>query len=214
MAYSEKQQMKARNIADRFYSTPGTIVLGALLILATLACQGEQSDPTQGVTVIPEATADTGTAVNSNPPAVQDPSRRPTSESAAAPPSLAAQALYRAIWEGTIDEVRQLVADRADVNTRDADGEPLLYTAIWRGEPEKVQILVNAGADVDARDSDDDPLLYTAVWRDKPEALKILVEAGADVNAKRANGESLLYVARWRGYGEIEEVLLSAGATE
>ena len=120
--------------------------------------------------------------------------------------------LYRAIWAGTPDDVRDHIVAGQEVNVSNEDGDLFLYTAIWRAHPDTVQILVDAGADVNARDSDNHPLLYTAIWRDKPEVLKILAAAGADVNAKDAGGDPMLHEAIWRDHTEIVRILVDAGA--
>ena len=135
-----------------------------LAALALLACRGEQSDRTPEITISPAATSNQVPAGAPDATAVPGEAPRAVSDSDSTPLAQE-ETLYRAIWAGTIEEVRSLVAAGADVNARDGDGDPLLHTAVWRAEPEKVQILVDAGADVDARDSVSNPVLYTAVWR-------------------------------------------------
>ena len=112
--------------------------------------------------------------------------------------------LYRAIWRGSIDEMRNLIAAGADVNAKDADGDPLLYTAVWTDNSEALKILIDAGADVNAKDADGDPLLYTAVWREIPEVARLLIDAGADVNARDSDGDPLLHSAVWRGHVDMD----------
>ena len=148
------------------------LTVAALSLLIILACGGE--DPTPAVEI--------DTTIVESP-------AQPTEESGETSDPSDESDLYTAVWAGTTEEVRSLVAAGADVNARNDDGDPLLYTAIWRAEPEKVQILVDAGADINAKDSNGNPLIYTAVWRDKIDALRILVEAGADLNARDSDGD-------------------------
>ena len=54
--------------------------------------------------------------------------------------------LYRAIWAGTPDDVREHIVGSKEVNVSNEDGDPFLYTAIWRADPDTVQILVEAGS--------------------------------------------------------------------
>ena len=191
-------------------------IVGMFLILgaAVLSCGGSDDPPTPTARNMPQPTA---TGVSTAVPESTNEVRSTRASGQTSPPSTAklppgVPELYRAIWAGTIDEVRALVADGKAVNASNEDGDPLLYTAIWRAEPEKVQILVEAGADVNAKDSDGDPLLHTAVWRKRTEALKILIAAGADVNARDSRGDPLLYTAVWREIPESARILIDAGA--
>ena len=109
---------------------PTVVVL--LAVLSMLAC-GEQSERAPGITLNPEATSTPVPAATSNATAVPEQALRGASNSASTPLPQGDATLYRAIWAGTIDEVRSLVAAGADVNADGENGEPLLYTAIWRG---------------------------------------------------------------------------------
>ncbi len=147
------------------------VTIGIFLILgaAVLTCGGSENAPTPTAPISPQ-TAATGV----------------TTAVAVARLPFGDQDLYRAIWAGTTDEVRSLVAKVKGVNASNEDGDPFLYTAVWRAEPEKVQILVDAGADANAKDSRGNPLLHTAVWRQMPEAVRILIDAESDVDARDA----------------------------
>ena len=122
--------------------------------------------------------------------------------------------LEQAISKQRIIIVRCLVAEGADVNAKDSDGNPLLRLAIWHQISSIVGILVDAGADVDARDSDGYPLLDVAIRLAYSENVRILVEAGADVNARTADRYSLLTLAKLIGSAETIRILEDAGATE
>ena len=135
--------------------------------------------------------------------------------------------LEEAISWGTVAEVQTFVANGADVNGKDAAGNPILLAAISRHvptfgisimggqpvryDPEPLKILIKAGADVNARDNEGNPMLHTAITEDL-EAVKILVEAGADVNARDADGDPIIKEAIWRSKVEIVKVLIEAGA--
>ena len=54
--------------------------------------------------------------------------------------------LYRAVWRGDIESVKNLVSEGADVDAKDKDGDPYLHEAIWRGHLEVAQVLIDAGA--------------------------------------------------------------------
>ena len=122
--------------------------------------------------------------------------------------------LEQAISKQRISIVRCLVAEGAEVNAKDSDGNPLLRLAIWHQISSIVGILVDAGADVDARDSDGYPLLDLAIRLAYSENVRILVDAGADVNARTAGRYSLLTLAKLIGPAETIRILEDAGATE
>ena len=141
--------------------------------------------------------------------------------------SYPARDLEEAVSWGTADEVRTFVAKGADVNGRDAQGNPILLSAVSRHvptfgisimggqpvryDPEPLKILVEAGADVNTRGADGNPMLHAAITEDL-EAVRILVEAGADVNARDSEGDPIIKEAIWRGEAEAVKVLIETGA--
>ena len=171
--------MKAQLLEGGCNRALRTLVVAVLVTLTILACRSEQSDQAPVITVNPEATSTPVSAVADDQTDAQDRCQRTISDSAATPLPSEAQALYRAIWAGTIAEVRQLVAAGADVNARDSDGDPLLYTAIWRDKLEALRILVDAEANVNGKRTNGESLLNVARWRGHDEVEEILLAAGA-----------------------------------
>ena len=174
-------------------------------------------------TAIPNPTGSPVTTAIANPTRIPSPTASPTATLVPLPPVPTPRppatplpsgdpSLYRAIWAGSLDDLREQTALGKEVNASNEQGDPFLYTAVWRGGPDKVQALIDAGADVDVRDSDNDPVLYTAIWRGQTEALRILVDAGADVDARDSDNDPLLYTAVWRGETEALRILVGAGA--
>ena len=122
--------------------------------------------------------------------------------------------LEDAVWRGNTEAVQTLLDEGADINAKDAEGNPILREAIWRGHTEIVRFLVESGADVNAKDTEGNPILHEAVWRGHTEIVRLLVESGADVNAKDTEGNSMLHEAVWRGRTDIDAILRDAGAVE
>ena len=174
---------------------------GALALLSIVACGTFSSD----VTPVPRSTATS----TSQPPTGVSQSSTPETADKSAPEG---SELYRAVWTGDLETVKKLVAEGADANESDEEGNPLLHEAVWRGHTKVARALVDAGADVDARDSEGNPVLYSAIWRDHTEVARLLVDARADVNARDAAGNPLLYPAIWRDHLEITQILADAGA--
>ena len=178
-----------------------------LLVVLMLACSSDTVTPDATIVLSPDATA------APNPTATLAPLPPvPTPVPPVAPLHAGDPLLYRAIWAGSLDDLREQIALGKEVNASNEQGDPFLYTAIWRGGPDKVQALVDAGADVNVRDSGNDPMLYTAMWRGETEALRILVDASADVDARDSDNDPLLYTAVWRGETEAVRILVDAGA--
>ena len=178
-----------------------------LLVLLMLACSSDTVTPDATIVLSPDATA------APNPTATLAPLPPvPTPVPPVAPLHAGDPLLYRAIWAGSLDDLRKQIALGKEVNASNEQGNPFLYTAIWRGGPDKVQALVDAGADVNVRDSGNNPMLYTAIWRGETEALRILVDAGADVNVRDSGNDPMLYTAIWRGETEALRILVDAGA--
>ena len=161
----------------RGLKTCSTPIAGALALLSIAACGIFSSD----VTPVPRSTA---TSTSQPPTGVSQFSTPKTADKSTTEGS----DLYRAVWTGDLETVKKLVAEGADANESDEEGNPLLHEAIWRGHADVVQALIDAGADVNAKETDGNPLLHEAVWRDHTEVARVLVDAGADVDAKDSDG--------------------------
>ena len=111
------------------------------------------------------------------------------------------------------EEVRQLIQDGADVNTKSTYGwTPLMEAADKNSNPEVLKVLIGAGADVNAKDKDGLTPLMAAAFENTPEVLMALIEAGADVNAKSTSGMTPLMFAAIKNTPEVLTALLEAGA--
>ncbi len=93
--------------------------------------------------------------------------------------------LHDAAWNGDVQLVELLLANRADVDARDVRGYTPLHLAILEGHSEVAKVLIANGADVNARTVDD---------------------AGEDVTP--------LYLSIILGRRAVESLLLESGATK
>ena len=121
--------------------------------------------------------------------------------------------LFGAIGHGNSEIVQCVVDAGADVNAKDADGDPILILAIGHGNAEIVRIIVSDGqANVDAKDADGDPILIRAIGHGNAEIVRIIVSDGqANVDAKDADGDPILIRAIGHGNAEIVRIIVNDG---
>ena len=130
--------------------------------------------------------------------------------------------LLHAAAEGNVDRVRALIAEGADVNTRDQNGFPVLEIASAFAQAEVAGILIESGADVNlvSEGSGRTPIFAFAIGdtddnNHEAQVLPIvnkLIAAKANVNYKDPNGVTALETAAALGYSTIAEALIAAGA--
>ena len=129
------------------------------------------------------------------------------------------QALIKAVKEGDLERVRNLLDEGADVNAR--CGEPLIE-AVLAGHTEIVQLLLERGADPDAKDEEHaiTVLMYAAQEADV-EIVRLLLGAGAGVNVWDWMGQTAWMYADQQPQGEpgparreVKRLLKEAGARQ
>lgn len=91
----------------------------------------------------------------------------------------------------------KLLAEKADLNERDAPGNMPLFVALKKTRDDIFDFLLDKGADPNssgtARNAKDQSVLYVAVLREKTDAVKKLLDKGADPNRPDAAGSLPLY---------------------
>jgi ankyrin repeat protein len=121
-------------------------------------------------------------------------------------------ALMGASEKGDFKMVQALLADGADVNAKNKDGETALMYASGEGHLEVVQLLLANGADVNAKNSRGETALFMASVGGRLEVVQLLLANKADVNAKRDGCETALMMASMIGHKDVRELLIRAGA--
>lgn len=108
------------------------------------------------------------------------------------------QALLQELMDsknGTADKALWLIAQGADVNTRDIHGNSCLAWAARRGFADVAAALVKKDAPVNDRDIHNwSPLLWAAA-NGHPKVAEVLINHGADVNAQNDNRDTPLILA-------------------
>jgi len=144
--------------------------------------------------------------------------------------------LHRAAGEGDLVEVKRLLAQGADTNSRDADGWTPLQWAAYEGQAEVVRFLLSAGADRDAHALEPGELnwllntdfirpvsaeqwtslhkrknetaLRAALAKGRAEAADLLLDPSLDQKGK---DELLLWAVKWK-YAGGAAIMLAHGA--
>lgn len=144
-----------------------------------------------------------------------------------------------AVAQGNISDLIRMLAEGADINKLNANGENALHVAATRGQLAVVNLLIQAGANLEVcSDSEVSPLylavignhadivqalihagatleindLIEAACFNSIDSAQILVDAGLDVNARNETGATALETARQGKFPEIVELLRRAGA--
>jgi len=134
----------------------------------------------------------------------------------ALPPALA-DALHDAAKAGDLEEIKQLIADGADVNEKAMNGDTPLHQAANWGQTAVVKLLLAKGADANATDKRGQTPLYWATNGANDltaySIAKLLIASGADVNANSAPFQlTPLHLAAAAGLSRMAALLIAHGA--
>ena len=117
-------------------------------------------------------------------------------------PSKTDLSLIDASESGNIEDVKEHLADGANVNAKDDQfGGTPLHGAAGYGQTKIAELLLAKGAEVDSKDDKYGvtPLHYAA-FRGHRETAKLLISRGADVNAKNEEGGTPAHLAAEEGH--------------
>jgi ankyrin repeat protein len=113
---------------------------------------------------------------------------------------------------GDIEWLRLLLANGADTEEKDEEGNTVLHRAARDPNQEIARLLLARHANVNARNNGGVTPLSYAVSRGSTDLAALLLANGADVNASDNHGDTPLHNAALRGHGEVVKVLLAHGA--
>ncbi|SDC90706.1 ankyrin repeat domain-containing protein [Actinokineospora iranica] len=122
--------------------------------------------------------------------------------------------LLNAVRRGDQFEVRGLLRNGVDLNTRRSDGLTPLMVAAGRGDADMVRLLIESGADIYTTDpTAGGTALHKAVQGGDLETVRVLVDAGAFIDAvATTTGHTPLLDAFWYKHPEIVGYLLDRNA--
>jgi uncharacterized protein len=122
--------------------------------------------------------------------------------------------LMKAVKANDVNRVAELIAEGADVDQLDPNGDPPLVQAAYLGHDEITRLLLEAGADLDARDPGmKATALHAAAYAGRTGAAQLLVQHGIDVNVQGPyNGYTALHDAIWQNNVDTARVIIEGGA--
>jgi uncharacterized protein len=123
-------------------------------------------------------------------------------------------ALMKAVQKNDVARAATLIAEGANVDELDPNGDAPLVMAAYLGHSEIVKLLLDAGADVKAVDPGmKATALHAAAYAGRTEAARLLIQHGIDIDKQGPkNGYTALHDAIWENNIETAQVIIEAGA--
>lgn len=118
------------------------------------------------------------------------------------------EAMRKAATNGDLVRVRELLAEKANIEVPDNEGRTPLYLAAMHAQSDVVRALIGAGADIDARTGAGDTPLMAAAEIGDPVIVHMLLEADASVDVKNKSGASARLLAKKKGHDIVYEFIV------
>ncbi|HEV8483563.1 MAG TPA: ankyrin repeat domain-containing protein, partial [Blastocatellia bacterium] len=117
--------------------------------------------------------------------------------------------LIKASKKGDIAKTKELLAQGADVNSKDWQGDTAL---ILTRQVEIARVLLRHRADVDAKNAYGVTALIQAADSGQQAVVQVLIEGGAKIDLRDGYGYTALLRAAMSGHAPVVEILLRMGA--
>lgn len=115
--------------------------------------------------------------------------------------------IISAASNGSVDRLKELLKDGADVNEADEEGRTALHWSAGYSEIECMKALIEAKCDINAVDENSNTALSYAAGYGNEEAVKLLLDNDADVSVKNAEGKTAKDVAEMNEQDAIVKLL-------
>lgn len=116
--------------------------------------------------------------------------------------------LFTAAANGNCEQLRQLLANGANINARDKGKRTPILVAAQHKQYAAIRLLAEQGADINAQDNKSfNPFIYGCIHNDIS-LVKLMVELGCDLTRLTRFGGNGLTPAAEKGYEEIVRFLL------
>jgi ankyrin repeat protein len=121
--------------------------------------------------------------------------------------------IVEAVREGSLDDTKKAIIDGASVQSRAADGTPIIVMAVSARSLDIVKLLIENGARPDDRAKKDDTSALTlAAANGEREIVAYLLDHNADIDLPGALRETALIKATRGLHNEVVKLLLERGA--
>lgn len=124
----------------------------------------------------------------------------------------APKTLHQAASAGDVEQLKQFIAKKANVNAVDNRGYTPLKHAVEAAQLEAVKVLLDAGAKPDVKDSYGMTPLHWVAMSDRADIAEALLAGKADHSIKDPAGRTALHCAVQSGQLAMVEVLVKGGA--
>jgi ankyrin repeat protein/beta-lactamase regulating signal transducer with metallopeptidase domain len=125
------------------------------------------------------------------------------------------KSIHEAAAEGDLEQVKRLIAEGVDINSRGEREFTPLHIAAKGGQSKIARFLIAHGADIMARDVSDYTPLHVTGWGKGPGIVAVaemLIDKGADVNEKDRWGGTPLMEAAENNHVTLAKLLIKKGA--
>jgi ankyrin repeat protein len=121
--------------------------------------------------------------------------------------------LLAAAHKGDVAQIRKLIAEKVELNVRDAYGRTPLHVATFARQREAIRVLIAAGARTDLLENDRYDAVTIASVADDDETLRVLLSLGASAKLTTSiyDGTALIAAAHL-GHDGVVKQLIAAGA--
>lgn len=119
--------------------------------------------------------------------------------------------IFKAVYDGNLNEVTQLLQREEDPGTLGKAGMSLLHIAAAGGHEKIVKKLLDAGSNLDQQDAIwGMPPLSIAVFAGKVDVVSVLLDRGADPDTKDNEGRSPLDYAKMSAEPKVKTLIETA----
>jgi ankyrin repeat protein len=122
------------------------------------------------------------------------------------------QVLFKAVQMRDISEIRLLLKNGADPNSKDEIGQTVLMNACMKGYYDVAELLFKNGANVNAKDDVGGTALMYAGMGGYEDVVGLLLDNGVKVNVRDVMKNTALIRVAARGHEDVAKLLLEKGA--